>query len=111
MTVAGTGPWTALVAVLVTGQGSCRGELQGLLVVGRSSGKRQRENRREHTRPTEYYVIGGFRNQFQLQKNLFQVNGTMAGPHWSYNSILHRSTWNHGWSTRVYLVSGWSHNV
>lgn len=45
----GTGPWTALVAVLVTGQGSCRGELQGLLVVGRSSGKSQRENRREQT--------------------------------------------------------------
>lgn len=76
MTVAGTGPWTALVAVLVTGQRSCWSELQGLLV-DRSSGA-QRENTHG---PTEYYVIGGFSNQFQLQKNLFQVNGTMAGPH------------------------------
>lgn len=42
VTVAGTGPWTALVAVLVTGQRSCWSELQGLLV-DRSRGA-QREN-------------------------------------------------------------------
>lgn len=76
VTVAGTGSWTALVAVLVTGQRSCRGQFQGLLV-DKSSGA-QRENTHGST---EYYVIGGFSNQFQLQKNLFQVNGTMAGPH------------------------------
>lgn len=78
----GTGPWTALVAVLVTGQGSCRGELQGLLVVGRSSGKSQRENRREQT-----HTANGILCYLWFSQSI------------SITEEFISSKWNDGWAT------------